>query len=166
MPEELCPARLHELQDKDGMVSIPYHIVDWATYFNSSAPGDKSYRTEAKAMMGVLERARNFALKLEINFGFSKRVVLLSDSKSVLSRVLNDNGMCMRTDICTEEVAMIKDAFTSSLLKLLFINDTHNLADIFTKHHPAKSEKVQMLLKLMESGIWTLPYRALQGRAC
>lgn len=116
-------------------------------------------------MKGVLERTRNLQLKIRVNFGFDNPIVLVSDSKSALAKITNDNGLNARSDICLREIAEIKEEFTAGDLRLLFINDVWNIADLLTKFHPTGSAKMRILLKLMETGILTIPFKSLEGRA-
>lgn len=111
-----------------------------------------------------MERTENICLKLEINYGGEREFVLISDSKSTLSRVITDNGMCSRGDISMEEVSKIKEYFLKKRARLLFITDEWNLGDLCTKYWPHQSEKMVSLLRVMETGLMTLPIRAFMGR--
>lgn len=111
-----------------------------------------------------MERTENLCFKLEVNYGSEREFVLISDSKSTLSRVITDNGMCCRGDISMEDVCRIKEYFMKKRARLLFITDAYNLGDLYTKFWPKNSDKMVSLLKLMETGVICLPVKAFMGR--
>ena len=89
---------------------------------------------------------------------------MLGDSRSSIARIINDNGADPKTDLCYEEMIEVREAFSSNLVKFLFVNDKYNYGDLFTKYFPLNSDKMKFLVKLMESGFVEIPLTAFMGR--
>lgn len=69
VPSSVVPAVLPKLA-VNGTVTFPFYAIDWATFPIHNGRGEKSYRSELRALNIVKERALNMSLDIRANFGY------------------------------------------------------------------------------------------------
>lgn len=117
-----------------------------------------------RALNIIKERALNMSFDIRSNFGFEQEVIMVGDAKSCMARIASESGIDSKQELCYEELIEIRECFSSSLAQFLFITDSYNIGDNFTKYFPATSDKAKLLTNVLETGTYTAPLSAFLGR--